>query len=92
MQVEKIWVIRNGNKFIALDERSGGYPYDTEFWNAKRFRSLKEAVSYATIGIPKDSWEIYQCDEVGLSFAQKVRGKEDMYAIELEELNARYGK
>lgn len=92
MQVKKIWLIKSGSKFIASDESSGGYPYETDFWRAERFDSLKEALSYACIGTPDKSWEIYECDEVGASFVQKVRGADDMYEIELEELKRKYNK
>ena len=92
MKVEKIWVIRSGGKFIALDESSGGYPYETTFWNAKRFIDPKSAIRYSSIGSNTNGWEIYECDEVGVKVAQAVRGKEDMYQIELAELNAKYGK
>lgn len=35
-------------KFVALDDRSGGYPYSTSVLNAHDFKTVEKAKSYAT--------------------------------------------
>lgn len=91
MQVDKRWVIRAGDEFVGIDSNSGGYFYYTDFWDCRKFGSLKSAQEYANCNwgsIKKIDWEIYATDEIGLKF---VQGEPDPYEIELAALKKKYG-
>lgn len=42
--LHEYYVVQNGDKYIAIDQHSGGYPYDTNFSSAERYSTLERAV------------------------------------------------
>lgn len=90
MQVKKIWVLRaDDNQFVAIDSNSGGYPYLTDFWNAKKFDNKEAAQKYGVM-FTDEKWELYETDEVALRFVAPLPA--DQYEVELAALKKKYNR
>jgi hypothetical protein len=67
---KNMYVIKNDDtgKFIAIDNSSGGYPYDTEIHNAKFWHDKDDAFRYKNVfknekwSLHTISFEIEKCD------------------------------
>lgn len=42
--LHEYYVVQNGGQYIAIDQHSGGYPFNTSFTGAERYSSLERAV------------------------------------------------
>lgn len=49
------------DKYIALDVNSGGYPYQTEWYRAKFWTNLEEAIGYRKT-MRAWEWEIHRVE------------------------------
>lgn len=59
--MDKIYVLYNhgSNKYITLDDASGGYPVDVDhWWQSHFFKSREEAHKYRVI--MQTGWSIYE--------------------------------
>lgn len=92
MQVEKRWVIKAGEKFLRIDAAISQDFYYVDFWDCRKFLSLKDAqnwLAYDWGNLKFIEWEIYSVDEIGAKF---VQGEiKTPYEIELAELKQKYG-
>lgn len=54
------YIFMKGEKFVAMDASSGGYPYITDRpLDANHWSSVKEALEYKN-HFPDEDWEIYR--------------------------------
>ena len=74
--MKQYFVIKNNktNKYIDIDQTSGGYPYDTELINCKKFQ-LEEAIEYKNI-FKNEDWKIlkfqYYIEDIPLNDEDKT--------------------
>ena len=58
-----LYAIRNDKtgRYIALDQDSGYYPYETDLELAHFWKDIRPLIEY--IGhFPKEDWSIYECE------------------------------
>lgn len=63
---DKIYVIKNNetNKWIGVDETSGGYPYDTDIERAEIFYDKESAIKYRNV--MKANWSLFKLEVHGI--------------------------
>lgn len=85
--------LERDKKFVGIDTTSGGYPYRTNFVNAGRFASIKEAAQYCSGNTFLYVGEQPIIMEVGATILTECKyDVEAEYQEELAALNAKYGK
>lgn len=63
------YIIKNTktNKYIAIDNSSGGYPYETEWYNASVWSGINEAKNYKSVfsnnQFNSNDWKIFIASE-----------------------------
>lgn len=86
VNTEKRWVLMNGYRFVGVDEGSGGYPYDTDFWNCRKFLAFEDACSYSAT-----MKSHYKLIEVIGYFGSEIE-RMDTYELELAALKKKHGR
>lgn len=86
MNIERRWIFKNINgKFIGTDAHSGGYPYDTDLWNARKFHTFEDACKYAA---SENNWTLLEITHVIAEPIEKL----DIFEIELAALKKKHGR
>ena len=65
-----MYIFKNGNKFIGMDNASGGYPYETDrAFSAHEWSTIKDARDYQKMF--SDEWILYEFKSLNLVMVEE---------------------
>jgi len=72
------FIFTSGEKYIAMDDVSGGYPYETDdFLQVKAWPSLDKALSYKE-HFPEKDWQVRRLHGLNMSLPLDIRNKKGL--------------
>lgn len=96
--IDTPYMLKVGNKFIGIDDNSGGHPYVTRFNDANRWAKVEDAFDYGFSGTGIARYvgncvpEIIKIVAVEYETVNYKKIIDQNYEKELEELNKKYNK